>query len=112
MNTERLWPFVLQGDDSLTNAVIYSRFSSDMQREESIDAQIRACKYYAQNFGYNIVGIYSDKAKSGRSIKKRDQFQKMMLDSGSGLFSAVLVHKLDRFGRNGIETLENKRILE
>lgn len=96
----------------MTNAVIYSRFSSDMQREESIDAQIRACKYYAQNFGYNIVGVYSDKAKSGRSIKKRGQFQKMMLDSGSGLFSAVLVHKLDRFGRNGVETLENKRILE
>ncbi|WP_413778096.1 recombinase family protein [Caproicibacterium sp. XB1] len=96
----------------MKNAVIYSRFSSDMQREESIDAQIRACKYYAQNFGYNIVGMYVDKAKSGRSIRKRDQFQKMILDSGSGLFSAVLVHKLDRFGRNGVETLENKRLLE
>lgn len=96
----------------MTDAVIYARFSSDMQRKESIDAQIRACKYYAQNFGYNIVGIYADKAKSGKYIRKRDQFQKMIIDSASGKFSAVLVHKLDRFGRNGVDTLENKRILE
>ena len=96
----------------MTDAVIYARFSSDMQREESIDAQIRACKYYAKNFDYNIVGIYADKAKSGRYIRKRDQFQKMIADSASGKFAAVLVHKLDRFGRNGVDTLENKRILE
>lgn len=96
----------------MINAAIYARFSSDMQREESIDAQVRACKYYAQNFGYNIVHVYADKAKSGRYIRKRDQFQQMISDSARGLFSAVLVHKLDRFGRNGVDTLENKRILE
>lgn len=96
----------------MINAVIYARFSSDMQREESIDAQVRACKYYAQNFGYNIIHIYADKAKSGRYIRKRDQFQKMILDSAEGLFSAVLVHKLDRFGRSGMDTLENQKILE
>lgn len=96
----------------MTDAVIYARFSSDMQREESIDAQVRACKYYAQNFGYNIIRIYADRAKSGRYIRKREQFQAMLAASAEGMFSAVLVHKLDRFGRNGMDTLESQKILE
>lgn len=44
----------MEGMDTI-DAVIYARFSSDLQREESIDAQVRVCKYFAQNFDYNII---------------------------------------------------------
>lgn len=47
----------------MPRAVIYARFSSDMQREESIDAQVRACTAYAQSKGYNIIDTYIDEAK-------------------------------------------------
>ena len=93
-------------------AVIYARYSSDMQREESIEAQIRACKYYAQKEGVSIVRIYADRAKSGKWTKGRDQFLKMIEDSKSGEFQTVLVHKLNRFGRDSLDTLQYKKELE
>lgn len=48
------------------NAVIYARYSSDKQTVESIDAQIRACKEYADKHDYTIVGVYADEAISGK----------------------------------------------
>ncbi len=91
-------------------AIAYARFSSDHQREESIDAQIRAIKYYAAQYGYDIVGIYADRAKSGRS-SDRPQFLQMIQDSAKGTFSAVIVHKLDRFSRDSLDSLQYERIL-
>lgn len=83
-------------------AVIYARYSSDLQREESADAQIRFCREYAENKDINIVGIYIDKEVSGKGtkVKKRLEFQKMMVDSEKGIFDIVLVHKYNRFARN------------
>ena len=43
----------------MKKAVIYARYSSDMQREESIDAQVRACTYYAHQYQYEIVHVYA-----------------------------------------------------
>lgn len=80
-------------------AAIYARYSSDNQRTESIDAQIRALKEYAKNNEYSIVKVYTDEALSGTS-DARPEFLKMINDSKLGLFQAVLVHKLDRFARN------------
>lgn len=93
-------------------AAIYARYSSDLQRSESIDAQIRACKYYAQRFGLNVIHVYSDAAKSGRRIAGRDQFAAMMEDAKAGKFKVLLVHKLSRFSRSGTDTLNNKARLE
>ena len=84
-------------------AVAYARFSSDMQRDESIDAQVRAIRYYADKYNYEIIGVYADKAKSGRS-SDRPQFLKMIADSAKGEFKAVIVHKLDRFSRDSLDT--------
>lgn len=78
---------------------LYARFSSDNQRSESIDAQIRAMKKYCQNKRYQIIEIYLDEAKSA-TTDKRPAFQKMIADSAKGTFDIVLVHKLDRFARN------------
>ena len=60
-------------------AVIYARYSSSGQREESIEGQIRECTAYAQKHGMTIVGEYSDHALTGRTDKRPD-FQRMIKD--------------------------------
>ena len=52
-------------------AAIYARYSSDNQREESIDAQVRAINEYAQRNGYSIVKIYSDEARSATTDNRQ-----------------------------------------
>lgn len=89
----------------MKTAAIYARFSSDMQREESIDAQIRACKYFAQKSEYDIIKVYADKAQSGKYTNNREQFNVMLDDARGGLFDTILVHKLNRFSRSGKDTL-------
>lgn len=84
---------------SIPRAALYARFSSDNQRTESIDAQIRAMKSYCQQQHWQIVATYIDEAKSATSDKRPD-FQRMIADSGKGIFDIVLVHKLDRFSRD------------
>lgn len=96
----------------MKTAAIYARYSSDLQRSESIDAQIRACRYYAQRFDLDVVRVFSDAAKSGRRIAGRDQFAAMMDAAVAGQFDVLLVHKLSRFSRSGTDTLNNKAKLE
>ena len=84
----------------MKRACIYARFSSDNQRTESIDAQIRAIREYCVNNKITVVKIYADKAISGTSTDNREEFLKMIKDSKSDLFDYVIVHKLDRFARN------------
>lgn len=81
------------------NAVIYARFSSHNQTEQSIEGQLRVCHEYAQREGYNIVGEYIDRAISGKTDDRPD-FQKMISDSKKKAFQYVIVYKLDRFARN------------
>ena len=81
-------------------AALYARFSSDLQRTESIDAQIRAMKKYCVDNNLQVVKIYTDEALSGKSVTKRKGFLEMIDESGSDLFDVVIVHKLDRFARN------------
>ncbi len=84
--------------------VVYARFSSENQREESIDAQLRACRDYARSHKYLVVGEYVDRAFTGTN-DNRPEFQKMIEDSRRGNFDLVLVHKLDRFSRNVEQTI-------
>ena len=49
----------------MKNAVIYPRYSSQGQNEQSIEGQIRICTEFAESNGYNVVGIYPDKARTG-----------------------------------------------
>lgn len=81
-------------------AVIYARFSSDMQREESIDAQVRACREYCKRRGYIVTNIYVDEARSGRSTLKREAYNQMMVDAMERKFDTVIFHKIDRNARN------------
>lgn len=81
------------------NAVIYARYSSENQSEESITAQLRACTEYAHKNGYTIIHEYIDRAMTARS-DARPEFQQMIADSRKKAFQAVIVHKLDRFSRD------------
>lgn len=83
----------------LIPAVIYARYSSSGQREESIEGQLRECHEFAQRNGLTVVGEYVDKALTGRSDKRPD-FQRMLRDCERGVFQAVICWKMDRFARN------------
>ena len=93
------------------NAVIYARYSSDSQREESIEGQLRECRDYAERNNMTIVGTYIDRALSAKTAD-RPEFQHMIKDSAKELFEIVLVWKLDRFSRDRYDSAHYKRILK
>ena len=94
----------------MQTAAIYARFSSDNQREESIDAQVRSCEDYAKRNGLVIVKQYIDRARSGTS-DKRPEFQQMIEDSAKKLWNTIIIHKLDRFSRDKYDAVIYKRKL-
>ena len=94
------------------NAVIYARLSSHSQTERSIERQLEDCMAYAERNGYRVVKTYIDRAKSGSDAEKRTDFQKMISDSTSRQFEAVLVWKLDRFARNHYDSAMAKMELK
>ena len=98
LHSQKTDPF-RRPDKDLIRGVIYARFSSSGQREESISGQLRDCKKYADDNGITIVGEYIDRAISGRTDKRPD-FQRMLRDSEKGIFDVVITWKIDRFARN------------
>ena len=95
----------------MKKAVIYARYSSDKQTEQSIEGQLYDCYNYAKSHDISIVGEYIDRAMTGRN-DDRPQFQKMIKDSSLGEWEYVLVWKFDRFSRNTYDSAVNKRILQ
>ena len=93
------------------DVVIYARFSSHNQNEQSIEGQIKYCKEYAQRNDYNIIHTYIDEAKSGTS-DNRPEFQKMIKDSAKKQFKGILVYQLDRFARSRLDSATYKAILK
>jgi len=92
-------------------AVIYARYSSDNQREESIEGQIRECTAYAEKNGFTVVKHYIDRAVSAKT-DNRPQFQQMIKDSERGIFDVIVVWKLDRFARNRYDSTRYKTQLK
>ncbi len=95
----------------LKKAAAYPRYSSDNQREESIEAQMKYISAYAKQNGYEIVKVYPDEAKTA-TTDRRPAFLEMINDSAKGLFDFVIVHKLDRFSRDRYDFAFYKRILK
>ena len=85
-------------------AAVYARFSSDNQRDESIDAQLRAINEYAKRNDIIVVAEYIDRAKSAMT-DNRPEFLTMIKDAKKDLFDVVIVHKLDRFARNRSDSI-------
>jgi len=90
--------------------VIYARYSSDNQREESIEGQLRECMEFAERQGITVVGNYIDRALSAKTDDRPD-FQRMIKDSVKRLFDVVIVWKLDRFARNRYDSAHYKNVL-
>jgi DNA invertase Pin-like site-specific DNA recombinase len=83
----------------MKKGVIYARYSSDRQNEQSIAGQVDVCKKWATNNDIEIIDIYCDEALTGKT-DKRPAFQKMVKDAKNKKFDYVIVYKLDRFSRN------------
>ena len=74
----------------MNSCVIYARFSSHGQNEQSIEAQVRICKEFAENKGLKCINVYTDKAKTGTN-DARPGFQRMIADAQSGAFQYIIV---------------------
>ena len=92
---------------ALIPGVIYARYSSSGQRDESIEGQLRDCHEYAKQHGITIVGEYVDRALTGKTDKRPD-FQRMLRDSDRGVFKVVICWKMDRFARNRYDSAMHK----
>lgn len=92
-------------------AVIYARYSSENQREESIEGQIRECTAYCDKNGITLLRSYIDRALSAKT-DNRPEFLRMIKDSAKGLFDVIIVWKLDRFARNRYDSARYKAQLK
>ena len=95
----------------MKTAVIYARYSSDSQTEQSIEGQMRVCEEYAKSHDILILNTYIDRAMTGTNDRRPD-FQRMIQDSSRKEWDYVLVYKLDRFSRNKYETAIYKKALK
>ncbi len=95
----------------MKSAVIYARYSSASQTEQSIEGQLRVCNQYAKANDLIIVDTYIDRATTGTN-DNRAAFQQMLKDSETSVWEVVLVYAIDRFGRNSIEVAINKQRLK
>ena len=93
------------------NVVIYARYSSSAQTEQSIEGQLRVCREYAEKKGFNILHEYIDRAMTGTN-DNRPEFQRMIADSKKQNFKFVLVYKLDRFSRSKYDNAIYKHKLQ
>lgn len=101
----------MQGKKVIKTAVIYARYSSDSQTEQSIEGQLRVCEEYAQKNDILILDTYIDRAMTGTNDNRPD-FQRMIKDSNRKEWTYVIVYKLDRFSRNKYEMAMHKKQLK
>ena len=94
----------------MKTAVIYARYSSERQTEQSIEGQVRVCNEYAERNNILILDTYIDRAMTGTNDNRTD-FQRMLKDSAKQAWDYVLVYKLDRFSRNKYEMAMHKKTL-
>ena len=95
------------------NVVLYLRYSSDKQTEQSIEGQQRICMQYCKQNKLNIIDCYIDRALSAsKNIEKRESFQRMIKDSEKRAFEGIVVYKLDRFSRNRYDSATYKNKLK
>lgn len=95
----------------LIPAVIYARYSSHSQTEQSIEGQLHDGYAFAERCGYHVIGEYIDRALTGKTDDRPD-FQRMIRDAAKRQFQIVIVWKLDRFARNRYDSAIYKRMLK
>jgi DNA invertase Pin-like site-specific DNA recombinase len=94
---------------------IYARYSTNNQREASIEDQIRKCRETAISKGWEVLDthIYYDKAQSGTRMSTREGLKQMMrVAMGSNCpFQKIIVDDTSRIARNTKEALDIFSIL-
>lgn len=95
----------------MKNAVIYARFSSHAQNEQSIEGQLAECRAFAERNSLRITHEYIDRALTG-TTDKRPEFLQMIEDSKRKGFQFVIVYQLDRFARNRYDSATYKAKLK
>lgn len=93
---------------------IYARFSTDRQRETSLEDQARVCQTYAQSRGWPVAhGTYSDEGISGSTpVGQRQGGARLIADALAGRFEMLIVEGLDRLSRDQVEQERTVRRLE
>ena len=95
----------------MNRAVIYARYSSTGQTEQSIEGQLTDCYQTAKEMGLTVVKEYIDRAMTGKN-DNRPNFRRMINDSAFGTFDTIITWKMDRFARNRTDSALYKKILK
>lgn len=85
-------------------AVIYARYSSAKQNDESIEQQVECCEEYAKQHGLKVVQVYADRATTG-TTDKRESFQRMVRDSATRTFTTIIAYKSNRISRKMLQAM-------
>jgi DNA invertase Pin-like site-specific DNA recombinase len=94
----------------MTRAVIYSRVSSEGNRQDNV-RQTNELIEYANKMGYELVGVYEEKVSGFKNNNQRPIFSKLLEEAEKGSFEKCLVWELSRIGRNVIQSLQNIQLL-
>lgn len=91
----------------------YCRVSTD--KDEQLDSLVHQKEFfdeYARKNGHELIRLYADEGISGTSLRKRDEFARLMRDAKSGLFEMVVVKDVSRLARNTVDFLQSIRTLK
>jgi site-specific DNA recombinase len=80
-------------------AAIYARFSSDCQRDRSIDDQVALCQEFADRSDWTVTKVYADYAASGSTVHRRPEFSRMLADAENHQFDIIISEDIDRLAR-------------
>ncbi len=83
----------------MKRAAIYARFSSDRQRDRSIDDQVALCQTLTARNGWTVIAVYTDYAASGSTMHRRPEFSRMLADAEDRLFDVLIAEDIDRLAR-------------
>jgi DNA invertase Pin-like site-specific DNA recombinase len=94
----------------MTKAVIYSRVSSEGNRQDT-ERQTTELIEYANKMGYELVEVYEEKVSGYKKNEDRPIFSRMLEEIERGTIDKVLVWELSRIGRSVIQSLQNIQLL-
>lgn len=97
-----------EGEAVMQTAVLYARYSSDKQREASIDDQLRVCREFCEREGFEVLRAYTDYALSGKT-DQRPEFRRMIANAPES--DVVVVYMFDRFSRDRYDSIVYKKQL-
>lgn len=96
--------------DEQVRFAIYTRYSSDLQNELSLEAQEARCRQAIVDMSGKVVSVFSDSARNGWSLE-RDGFRHLCRAAEHGKFDAVMFWKFDRLARHHDQTVMIKMLL-